>query len=109
MKSHSDKEFKINRKIILIRDRHKCRYCSSKENLVVHHLRPLNRGGNHELYNLITLCSKCHAFDHQLIKEHGLATIPGPDFEDLRDYLTDKDDVDRYREYLQSIGIEAYF
>ena len=46
------------------RDSYQCRSCGSTENLVAHHVRPLQEGGDHHPDNGITLCSKCHAPEH---------------------------------------------
>ena len=49
------------RKAVILRDRCKCMECG-KSNCVleVHHIRPKRLYGSNTLWNLITLCSKCH-------------------------------------------------
>jgi len=60
-----------DRKLVLERDKNKCQICSSKTNLVVHHL---DGNGNHSkssnssLENLIVLCKLCHLLLHSFIK-----------------------------------------
>jgi hypothetical protein len=56
------REFYKSRKIILERDWNKCVICSKDENLVIHHkdCNPMNN----DLWNLITVCSTCHATHH---------------------------------------------
>jgi hypothetical protein len=108
-RKYSDKEYQDARRIVRARDKKCCRYCGSKENLHTHHIRPLSRGGNHKIYNLITLCKYCHQSEHEEIGIHGLGAIPGPEFENYREYLTDPDDTERYRKYLQSQGFEPRF
>lgn len=49
---------------ILVRDRHRCVRCSSRKELVVHHVTPVNAGGTAEEENLATLCSPCHQGAH---------------------------------------------
>lgn len=64
------------RKIILARDRNKCRSCGSNENLQVHHrqYQIIKRTGLFQLpwkYDnryLVTLCNKCHKNGHQVYK-----------------------------------------
>lgn len=81
---------------ILERDAHRCFYCKATNNLVVHHIRPINMAGNHADYNLLTLCRPCHMREHMFIRTYGLATIPGPTHEAFRAYLTNPSDVERY-------------
>lgn len=38
----------------------KCKLCSVEENLEVHHIVPVLRGGTNESWNLMTLCTSCH-------------------------------------------------
>ncbi|MGD1042505.1 MAG: HNH endonuclease [Sedimentisphaerales bacterium] len=48
------------RKDVLSRDENKCRLCNKEDNLHVHHVKPISKGGNHTPQNLITLCKVCH-------------------------------------------------
>lgn len=59
----------------MVRDGHQCRFCARKSTLQVHHID--GRGTcakvpNHDLSNLITLCTRCH---HLVHTEH-LAVTP---------------------------------
>lgn len=84
------------RQAALERDEFRCQFCSNSKgntNLVVHHIRPLKQGGKNELWNLITLCSSCHASDHAEINRHGLSTVPGPDWDSYWYELTNQEDV----------------
>ena len=59
-----------NRRAILARDRH-CRYagCNHPPRWCdIHHLKPRETGGTHELDNLVLLCR----FHHRLAHKHGL-------------------------------------
>ena len=49
------------RNYILARDKNQCRICGKMDDLHVHHVKPISRGGNHISQNLITLCKGCHA------------------------------------------------
>jgi 5-methylcytosine-specific restriction endonuclease McrA len=43
------------------RDGYRCRRCGRGDRLEVHHVTPIEQGGNaYSLDNLITLCSPCH-------------------------------------------------
>jgi hypothetical protein len=53
-----------SREIALTRDNHRCRKCSTKDNLHVHHLIPRHLEGSDDAENLITLCAACHAAKH---------------------------------------------
>ena len=37
-----------------------CEDCSSKDNLHVHHIHPLGKGGGNDKENLKTVCKPCH-------------------------------------------------
>lgn len=54
----------IIRKAVYRRDGFRCALCDSTKGLQVHHAIPRSRGGNNSEYNLITLCSVCHATTH---------------------------------------------
>jgi 5-methylcytosine-specific restriction endonuclease McrA len=53
---------------VLARDRHRCASpgCGATHFLEVHHIVPRRAGGPNEAANLVTLCSRCHAFAHEL-------------------------------------------
>lgn len=60
------KEWKLKRNLILKRDNFKCKNCSSEDNLHVHH-QVYEKGlkaWEAKNENLITLCSECHAKEH---------------------------------------------
>ena len=50
---------KLHRKI-LERDRWRCQYCGSMQNLQVHHIQSRGQLGGDTEGNLITLCASCH-------------------------------------------------
>jgi hypothetical protein len=51
---------------VLKRDGHKCQSCGSRKNLHVHHLTYEHHGEEHlHLDELQTLCSVCHAVEHE--------------------------------------------
>jgi hypothetical protein len=55
------------RAAVLARDRHRCTApgCRSTHFLEVHHVTPRSQGGSNLAENLVTLCSRCHAFVHE--------------------------------------------
>jgi hypothetical protein len=55
------------RAAVLARDRHRCTGCGATRFLEVHHLKPRREGGSNAAGNLITLCSRCHAFQHRRV------------------------------------------
>jgi len=60
----------------LKRDNFSCQECGVKrrdQELDVHHIRPLSRGGTNELDNLITLCKECHKNKHRKYEGHSLS------------------------------------
>lgn len=46
------------------RDGYRCQNCGAPEHLQVHHKQPVGGGGTHHLFNLITLCRRCHYEHH---------------------------------------------
>lgn len=62
------------RRQVMERDEHRCRVpgCRSSRNLDVHHLIPQCEGGEHELWNLLVLCSGHHRLHHK-----GVLSISG--------------------------------
>lgn len=48
------------REAVFTADGHKCRACAATEYLEVDHIKPLRRGGEHNLENAQTLCRECH-------------------------------------------------
>jgi hypothetical protein len=56
------------RAAVMARDRHRCTTpgCGATHFLEVHHLKPRHLGGTNRPDNLVTLCSRCHAFVHTL-------------------------------------------
>lgn len=41
-----------------------CQNCGSKDDLVIHHIVPLVKGGTNLITNMARLCSPCHALVH---------------------------------------------
>jgi len=60
------------RRRILARDGYRCRSCSARESLQVHHVVFRSRGGKTRAANLTVLCSRCHALVHE-----GLLVVEG--------------------------------
>jgi hypothetical protein len=54
------------RRQVLARDQHRCQYpgCGHAGFLQIHHRVPLSQGGQTNLENLVTLCSRCHRLLH---------------------------------------------
>lgn len=60
------REFRWAREIALDRDEHTCQDCGAQDcRLEVHHIQPLCMGGTNKLYNLVTLCTRCHKAIHK--------------------------------------------
>ena len=49
---------------VLKRDGYRCGNCGSSENIIVHHIVPLAKGGTNSVNNLRTLCDDCHKKIH---------------------------------------------
>ena len=48
------------KKLVFIRDNHRCVKCGSTKNLEIHHIIPHARGGSNRLENLQLLCRRCN-------------------------------------------------
>ena len=57
------KEWKQKCSEVLFRDDHCCQLCGDDDDLQIHHLT-YNRVGDEALFDLVTLCSHCHANEH---------------------------------------------
>lgn len=56
-------EWEERRQKVLLRDAYTCRICGSEEDLRVHHLT-YDRKYNEPLYDLVTVCDRCHKLIH---------------------------------------------
>lgn len=59
-----DAEWIELREEIFSRDGRQCANCGAEENLEVHHVVPLSRGGTNKRTNLLTICNRCHNQTH---------------------------------------------
>jgi 5-methylcytosine-specific restriction protein A len=66
------------RKQVRMRDKHQCQECGEDENLEVHHIKPLYRGGIDDPSNMITLCEQCHLDKHNRYGPTGNKSIQIP-------------------------------
>lgn len=55
------KRVNLSRQNIFKRDRHRCAYCNTKENLTIDHVVPRSQGGRDSWDNLVTACQKCNS------------------------------------------------
>ena len=62
-------EWKYIRLEILERDNFKCKNCSSKQQLIIHHKESYHVNKNNSLKNLITLCRSCHSKEHHQLNK----------------------------------------
>ena len=58
-------EWLLNAQLAKERDGGRCQRCGTTRNTDVHHIVHRDRGGEHELDNLITLCRSCHLKQHR--------------------------------------------
>ena len=61
------------RRRALDRDGWRCRKCGKAGILEVHHVKPLDDGGDDSLDNLVTLCRGCHIDHHRRTDPDGAA------------------------------------
>jgi 5-methylcytosine-specific restriction endonuclease McrA len=50
----------FTKKNVFVRDKFKCGYCGSNQNLTVDHIIPTSRGGKNNFDNCITACRPCN-------------------------------------------------
>lgn len=64
-KKKAHKTSKEIREQIKTRDGFKCTLCGETEGLEVHHIKHRSEGGDDSDNNLVTLCKRCHALQHE--------------------------------------------
>ena len=57
-------DWEARRKQVVERDNDQCSKCGSLNNLHLHHIKPLSKGGNNKIANLRLLCENCHSKEH---------------------------------------------
>lgn len=64
-------DWELRCKLVKKRDHYACTKCHRTDGveLLVHHKVPVERGGLHFLYNLVTLCADCHAEKHPSLRD----------------------------------------
>lgn len=76
----------INKQKAKERDGFNCRNCGKRDwRLSVHHVKPLNHGGDDSLDNLVTLCGKCHDQVHYTQAPYLYVRFSEGDFEFSRE------------------------
>lgn len=64
-KKKAHKTSKEIRERIKTRDGFRCTLCGETEGLEVHHIKHRSEGGDDSDNNLVTLCRRCHAMQHE--------------------------------------------
>jgi 5-methylcytosine-specific restriction endonuclease McrA len=76
------REWKFNRKNIMLRDNYQCQYCGKKcpvNRLTLDHIIPKSRGGTGNWTNVVTCCTKCNTKKGgRLPHEAGIKLIAKP-------------------------------
>jgi len=58
---YGTKKWKVVAAKVIERDGSECQYCFAEDDLLVHHIHPVNDGGaKYDMDNLVTLCRSCH-------------------------------------------------
>jgi len=57
---HHKRKLSLSRNNIFMRDKFRCQYCGSKDNLTIDHVKALSRGGGSTWENLVTACAPCN-------------------------------------------------
>ncbi len=51
----------VNRREVLRRDHHSCKYCGSAKHLTLDHVMPRSKGGSHTWDNVVAACERCNS------------------------------------------------
>jgi 5-methylcytosine-specific restriction endonuclease McrA len=62
--SKKEKQWRLTRAVVQVRDRFKCRHCRTKDGVDVHHIKLRSAGGKDDSANCCLLCRICHAEIH---------------------------------------------
>lgn len=81
-------QWAATRALVLRRDGHRCRRCSSRDRLSAHHIKPRDQGGFDDLRNLVTLCAEIETAENGLTWAQLLQRPPRE--EDLRLWYRDR-------------------
>ena len=70
------RRFRINKRNLLLRDKHQCQYCGCHLNMgnaTIDHITPQSRGGDHIWRNVAAACRACNnRKDNKTLKEAGM-------------------------------------
>ena len=95
----------LNRKNLFRRDKHRCVYCGSKENLTADHVIPRSRGGETTWENLVTACHPCNnRKDNKTPEEVGLRLKGTPKQPNHLIFLTEETRLhEKWKPYLYMV------
>ncbi len=62
--SAKEKQWRLTRAVVQVRDRFKCRHCRTKDGVDVHHIKLRSAGGKDDTRNCCLLCRECHCLVH---------------------------------------------
>jgi 5-methylcytosine-specific restriction endonuclease McrA len=90
-----------SRKNVLIRDRHTCQYCGTKDDITVDHVVPRSRGGKSSFLNCVASCKECniHKKQNRTPEEAGMRLIRAPHEPTIIEFLTIK---------MKSLGVHSF-
>jgi hypothetical protein len=60
-----ERNWRNAREEALARAGHRCTWCGAREDLHVHHKKPVSEGGTDAQSNLTVLCASCHRLAHK--------------------------------------------
>ncbi|CAM6105888.1 unnamed protein product [Calypogeia fissa] len=76
---HRQPRITLNRKNIFMRDKYRCQYCNSDDNLTIDHVYAASKGGGWTWENLVTACSACNVKKaSKTVEEAHMALIKAP-------------------------------
>lgn len=96
----------FSRKNVFIRDRHRCQYCGSTENLSVDHVTPRARGGKTNFENCVTCCVRCNVLKgDRFLEETSMKLLRRPYEPTIVEFLTYKMRHLGINQYLSSLNL----
>lgn len=74
------KRVNLSRHNVFKRDRNRCVYCGSREDLTIDHVLPRSLGGRDSWDNLVTACQRCNARKGSMTPEQAGMALRHPPF-----------------------------
>ena len=96
----------FSRKNVFIRDRHRCQYCGTTDNLSIDHVVPRARGGKTNFNNCVASCVRCNLLKgDRLIEEASMKLLKKPYEPTIMEFLSYKMRNSGIGQYINSLNL----